>query len=107
MRNRHWEQMSEMIGYPFRPNDDTNLVKIIEMNLLEFIPKFEGISEAASKEFSLEKALDKMKKEWKDIEFTVIPYRETGTFIISLFIINLRCVKCKRRGHEYKECSDA
>jgi dynein heavy chain len=83
MRDRHWEQMSEIIGYPFKPNDDTNLIKIIEMNLNEYIPKFEGISEAASKEFSLEKALDKMKKEWKDIEFTVIPYRETGTFIIS------------------------
>lgn len=83
LRDRHWDQISEIIGYSFKPNDETNLTKIIDMNLNEFISKFETISEAASKEFSLEKALDKMKKEWKDIEFTVIPYRETGTFIIS------------------------
>ena len=83
LRDRHWDQISDIIGYSFKPNEDSTLVKIIEMNLNEFISKFETISEAASKEFSLEKALDKMKKEWKDIEFTVNPYRETGTFIIA------------------------
>ena len=83
MRDRHWDQISDIIGYPFKPSDETNLQKVIDMNLNEFTPKFESISEAASKEFSLEKALDKMGKEWKDIEFTILPYRETGTFILS------------------------
>lgn len=83
MRERHWDQISEIIGFEFKPSEDTNLVRIIEMNLIEHVPKFESISEAASKEYSLEKALEKMNKEWRDVEFTLVPYRETGTFILS------------------------
>jgi len=37
------------------------------MNLDVHIPKFDGISEAASKEYSLEKALTKMKDEWEPV----------------------------------------
>lgn len=83
MRERHWEQISEIIGFEFKPSEDTNLVRVIEMNLAEHVPKFESISESASKEYSLEKALEKMSKEWRDIEFSLVPYRETGTFILS------------------------
>jgi len=53
------------------------------MRLEEFIEQFEPIAEAASKEFALEKALSKMKAEWANIEFNVLPYRESGTFIFS------------------------
>ena len=83
MRDRHWDSISDIIGFQFKPNEETNLQRIIDMNLNEFTPKFESISEAASKEYSLEKAMDKMHKEWKDMEFGLVPYRETGTSILS------------------------
>ncbi|CAF0886975.1 unnamed protein product [Adineta steineri] len=83
LRDRHWEQISAIIGRPFKPDDDTNLNKVIEMDLMSHIPKLEQISEAASKEFSLEKAMEKMKKDWQNIEFSIIPYRETGTYVLS------------------------
>ena len=39
--------------------------------------RLEEIGAAAAKEYSLEKALEKMKFEWKDVCFEMIPYRET------------------------------
>lgn len=38
---------------------------------------------AASKEHSLEKNLEKMKAEWADMQFQIVSYRETGTYVIS------------------------
>lgn len=71
LRDRHWEQISMIIGQPFKPEDDTSLNKIIEMDLMQHIPRLEQISEAASKEFSLEKALEKMKKDWQNVNKTI------------------------------------
>lgn len=39
--------------------------------------RVEELSVTVSKEFALEKALAKMKEEWKDIVFEFKPYRET------------------------------
>jgi len=68
MRERHWLQVSEVVGFNLYPDDGMCLSYLINMNLEGHIPKFEGISEAASKEFSLEKALTKMKQEWEPVK---------------------------------------
>lgn len=39
----------------------------------------------ASKEFALENALKKMRKDWENMFFTFIPYKETGVSILSAF----------------------
>jgi dynein heavy chain, axonemal len=67
MRERHWIQVSEIVGFPLRPDEDMCLSRLIDMNLDSHVSKFEGISEAASKESSLEKALEKMKTEWTTV----------------------------------------
>lgn len=67
LRDRHWEKISDIVGFPVRPDETSCLSKFVDMNLEPYIPKFESISEAASKEFALEKALEGMKKEWAPV----------------------------------------
>ncbi|GIY29723.1 dynein heavy chain 7, axonemal, partial [Caerostris darwini] len=83
LRDRHWDQISEIVGFPLKPDKSTTLSKLIGLNLQEYIPQFEVISEAASKEYKLEKALDKMMEEWSEMMFSVKPFRESGTYILS------------------------
>lgn len=75
MKDRHWEKISEIVGFPLRADADLTLAKIIDLGLEEYIPRFEVISDSATKENNLEKNLNKMINEWKDIEFTVNSYR--------------------------------
>ncbi|XP_054642367.1 dynein axonemal heavy chain 7 [Dunckerocampus dactyliophorus] len=84
LRDRHWEALSAIAGRSLHAGDEEACMSnFLSMNMEEHLTQFEGISEAASKEYSLEKALEKMTTEWSDIVFKLLPYRETGTSILS------------------------
>ncbi|CAK8689424.1 unnamed protein product [Clavelina lepadiformis] len=83
IRKRHWEQMSEIYGDDLTPDAGTTLRKTLKKNLDEHMTDFETISGAASKEFSLEKALARMKEDWEEILFTTLEYRDSGVSILS------------------------
>lgn len=75
MKDRHWEKVSEIVGFPIKVDADLTLAKIIDYGLDDYIEKFESISEAATKENNLEKNLTKMIAEWADMEFSVLVYK--------------------------------
>lgn len=83
LKERHWAQISEIVGFPIKVEADLTLAKVIDFGLEDYISKFEAISEAATKENNLEKNLIKMKSEWVDMSFVVLVYRDTGTYILS------------------------
>ncbi|XP_044289654.1 dynein axonemal heavy chain 3 isoform X4 [Varanus komodoensis] len=83
MKDRHWEQISDIVGYEIRPDETTSLMNMLEYGLSKFIEKIEPIGAAASKEYSLEKNMEKMKSEWTNICFNFVKYRDTDTSILS------------------------
>nr|XP_006820578.1 PREDICTED: dynein heavy chain 3, axonemal-like [Saccoglossus kowalevskii] len=83
IRDRHWEQMSDIVGYDLKPEADTSLFQMVEIGLVKHLEKLDEIGAAASKEYSLEKAMEKMKAEWAGVEFEFVPYRDSGVSILS------------------------
>ena len=82
LRDRHWEKISEILGYACKPTDSTTLASMLDSVPAKALEPLEELSVVASKEFSLEKALDKMLNEWKPMAFDCMEYRDTGTFIL-------------------------
>uniref|UniRef100_A0A8C3DXB0 Dynein axonemal heavy chain 12 n=1 Tax=Corvus moneduloides TaxID=1196302 RepID=A0A8C3DXB0_CORMO len=80
MRERHWQQMSDIVGYDITPDAGTTLRKVLKQNLSSYLEQFTAISVA---EFSLEKAMHTMMETWDSISFNTNVYRETGIHILS------------------------
>ncbi|CAH1793734.1 unnamed protein product, partial [Owenia fusiformis] len=83
IKDRHWDLMSDIVGFNIKPDAETSLYHMLEYGLNKHLEKLEEIGGAASKEHSLEKAMEKMKFEWKDMLFEFMPYRDTGVSILS------------------------
>ncbi|TPX32092.1 hypothetical protein SmJEL517_g04759 [Synchytrium microbalum] len=83
LRERHWKQMAAIVGQTIMPDETTTLSKMLDLNLTPFLTQFETVSDAATKEFSLQKTLQKMRDDWGPLIFTLIDYKDTGTRILS------------------------
>eukprot|EP00794_Sanderia_malayensis_P007414 gene7414-8234_t len=83
LRQRHWKAMSEIIGFDIAPDSSTTLRKMLKNNLTPHLDEFEVISGGASKEYSLEKAKQKMEDDWDEMIFNTTTYRDTGVAILA------------------------
>lgn len=79
---RHWDEMSNLIGYDLTPNAGTTLRKMMAKGFGDLLEQFEIISVGATKERMLEIALAKMKAEWETIKFKTTLYKDTGISIL-------------------------
>ena len=55
MKDRHWDQISESVGFDIRPDEDFTLTTVIEKGMLEHTPIAEEVGEKAFKEYNIEK----------------------------------------------------
>lgn len=83
LKLRHWEQISEMVGFPITVSTELTLEKIVEFGLEDYLPRFERISQSATKENALEMAMSDMITEWQGVVFTVNEYSDTGTYVLA------------------------
>ena len=64
MKERHWDQISEAVGFDIRPDEDFTLTTVIEKDMLKHLEVCEEVGERAAKEYFIECSLEKMMKEW-------------------------------------------
>ncbi|KAJ3214893.1 Dynein heavy chain 1, axonemal [Dinochytrium kinnereticum] len=82
MRDRHWDRLSEELTIKIHPDASFTLTDLLNMQLLDRVDAITKVCDVAGKEYSIEAALDKMDSEWKNIALEIIPYKDTGTFIM-------------------------
>ncbi|CAM9230557.1 unnamed protein product, partial [Ectocarpus fasciculatus] len=82
MKPRHWEQLSDKLGYSLNPDENYTLEELLELDLEPHQAQIDKVSESAAKEYQIEEALTKMEDEWKDSRLEIVGYRETGTGIL-------------------------
>ncbi|XP_071815449.1 dynein axonemal heavy chain 3-like isoform X3 [Apostichopus japonicus] len=83
IKERHWNMMSEKVGFNMIPEEDTPLVEMLQMGLEKHVEDLGQISGQASKEYALEKALSKMRNDWSDVHFNFTPYKDQKLSILS------------------------
>ncbi|XP_030626002.1 dynein heavy chain 3, axonemal [Chanos chanos] len=83
IKDRHWEKISAILGFDVNPDADTSLLNMVELGFGKHTDKLEEIGAEASKEYTLEKTLEKMKNEWAEQRLGFTQYRDTGTCIVS------------------------
>jgi len=60
MKDRHWDQVSEKVGFDIRPKEGFNLTSVIDAGLMNFTDFCDEVGERAYKEYHIEKSLTKM-----------------------------------------------
>ena len=84
LKDRHWAKLSEDLGFAVNGKDPNfTLQKALKLDLVAHIETVEKVSESASKEYSLERTLDKMQKDWTGVVFERKAWRETGSYILN------------------------
>jgi dynein heavy chain len=60
----------------------TSLRRLLDNDILEHLERIGELSDSASREFSIEKALDKMVADWEGLAFELGTWKSTGTHIL-------------------------
>ncbi|CAD7963334.1 unnamed protein product [Amoebophrya sp. A120] len=84
MKERHWTQISELVGVTIDPEmENFSLQNFIDLGLMNTVTEISDIGDRSGKEFQIEKQLAKMKADWEPIEFDCKEfYRTTETYIL-------------------------
>ncbi len=83
MRDRHWAQLSKEIQMDINLGGNVTLDNVLNtMRLPRFMQQITTVGDFASKEYLIEKTLDKMTSSWVGVNLDLVDYRDTGTQIL-------------------------
>lgn len=80
MKERHWEQISKQVGKDVAPNASFTFQTCLDLKLMDHVNFCVEVGEKAAKEFQIETMLNEMTTIWQDINFELVPFK--NTFVI-------------------------
>lgn len=78
LKKRHWDEIFQLVEADIPLNDDGSgyapfsVRMLLQYNVLDKIEQIQTISSYASKEYSLEKVMEKMNNDWQGVEFRCV-----------------------------------
>ncbi|KAL0223335.1 hypothetical protein P9112_002725 [Eukaryota sp. TZLM1-RC] len=82
MRDRHWEEISEVLGFELNPDEEFTLTKFFELDIPKYAESIMKVTSKAQKEYAIERSLDQMESEWEGVTFFIKEHGSTGTYIM-------------------------
>lgn len=84
MRDRHWDDLKVRINANFVIDDKLILKDIYDLNLGKYQEDVEEICDQARQEAKMQKTLEKIENNWKDVVFNFTPHKGSGVQMMGL-----------------------
>ena len=85
IKDRHWESISNKVGFEVKPFEGFNLQNVFDMDLMKWSDEIVDVGDRAGKEYNIECSLAKMKAEWEDVFFNLKAFKMSGTSTVTGF----------------------
>jgi len=82
IKTKHWEKISEIVGFSIIPSMDLTLQMFLDLNLGRWSTQISEIAAIAAQEYNIESSLDQMDAELQTKQFSTQEFRKTGTYIL-------------------------
>lgn len=81
LKERHWEKITQITTLK---KEGLKLHKIMAREMLDNEYKeLEEVSDSATKEYNIERILDKMKEDWEGVSVICNAWKDTGTYVMA------------------------
>ncbi|KAL4427402.1 hypothetical protein ABPG74_009674 [Tetrahymena malaccensis] len=77
MKERHWQDISNKIGFEVKPTPDFTFTKVLDLGLMKIVDHCVDVGERAAKEFQIENMLFDMKSIWENVNFQFKEYKQS------------------------------
>ncbi|KAL6436551.1 hypothetical protein ACFW04_004787 [Cataglyphis niger] len=84
MKARHFEELTKETGIQMELTPTLTFKSLVLSDVMKYEDTVKTVAEAAAKEYLIEGALDKMLTEWETIMMEILPYKNTGTYIMKI-----------------------
>lgn len=81
---RHWAKIKKLVKNDFTVDENLLLQTVWNLKLFDFKDGIEEVTDQAKQELKMEKGLNVIIKFWKDVEFELIPHKNSEVKTLKL-----------------------